>query len=68
VLLRAEQKVRLARAKIDRRRAGLARLGEPEAALDDEVADLARQLELARSIRPRLDSLGLIILSGRGIP
>jgi ATP-dependent helicase HepA len=68
VLLQAEQKVRLARAKIDRRRVGLARLGQPETALDDEVGHLERELELARSIRPRLDSLGLIVLSGQGIP
>jgi hypothetical protein len=68
VLVQAEQKLRLALPKVDRRRAGLARLGQPETALDDEVGHLEQELELARSIRPRLDSLGLIILSGHGIP
>jgi ATP-dependent helicase HepA len=68
VLVQAEQRVRLARAKVDRRRAGLTRLGQSEAALDDEASHLEQELELARSIRPRLDSLGLIILSGQGIP
>lgn len=68
VLDRAERQVEAARTKIERRRAGARRLGEAGLQLDTDELMLDRELDLARSIGPRLDSMGIMILSGERIP
>ena len=68
VLDRAERHVEAARTKIERLRAGARRLGEAGLQLDTDKSMLDRELDLARSIGPRLDSMGIVILSGERVP
>jgi hypothetical protein len=60
--------VEAARTKIERMRTGARRLGEAGLQLDTDESMLDRELEMARSIGPRLDSMGLMILSGERVP
>jgi ATP-dependent helicase HepA len=68
VLDRAKRQVEAARTKIDRMKAGARRLGERRLQLDLDESVLLRELELAQSIGPRLDTMGIFILSGDQIP
>ena len=68
LLERAEQRAQLAQTKIERRRGALHRLGLAKSSPLEESSHIDRELALARSLRPRLDSVGIFILSGREGP
>jgi len=61
---RADRRVARARTKLERMRAGSRRLGEGLIQLDEDANRLEDEFRLMGLLRPRLDSIGIIILSG----